>query len=249
MAHTPNREKVYIALGKWTVDAIDRLLRNASMIKNHGKRIGLISEYLLGIPYRKNTLNSVEGSREVLVIDLSAMDCFTFIDYVEAMCLSTSFDDFRTILKRVRYRGGKVAYQTRNHFFTDWKWHNRSFVEDITGRISDKRAVTMIKRLNMKRDGTPFVQGIAPFYREMCYIPSRYRDQRVIDALKTGDYVGIYTEEDGLDCSHVGIVIKGRDGQTLFRHASSQVIYKRVIDEELAPYLALRPGLIVFRPK
>jgi hypothetical protein len=83
----------------------------------------------------------------------------------------------------------------------------------------------------------------------MCYIPSRYIDQRVIDALKTGDYVGIYTEEDDLDCSHVGIVIRGRDGQTLFRHASSQVIYKRVIDEELAPYLALRPGLIVFRPK
>jgi hypothetical protein len=64
----------------------------------------MISEEFLGIPYRGFTLVGDREIPERLVIDLEGMDCFTFLDYVEAIRLSRSADDFPHALIGVRYR-------------------------------------------------------------------------------------------------------------------------------------------------
>jgi hypothetical protein len=46
---------------------------------------------------------------------------------------------------------------------------------------------------------------------------------------KDSDYNWNIYKEDGLDCSHVGIVIKVGVDKPLFRHASSQASYNKVI--------------------
>jgi hypothetical protein len=66
--------------------------------------------------------------------------------------------------------------------------------------------------------------------------------------MRTGDYVGIYSEIKGLDVSHVGIVIK--DGDKIYlRHASSQKKQRKVVDQDFKDYIFKKPGIIVFRPK
>ena len=72
---------------------------------------------------------------EVLTINLAGVDCFTLLDYVEAMRLSASFDDFKKNLKKIRYQSGIVDYQHRNHFFTDWIEFNSDLVADVTKQI------------------------------------------------------------------------------------------------------------------
>lgn len=237
-----------ITLGRWTEEGIESLLQVSSTIPDAGERIEFISRRFVGTPYGTNTLIGDEKKPEVLVIDLERVDCFTFLDYVEAMRLSGSFDEFREKVKRVRYQSGKVAYEKRNHFFTDWRELNSDFVEDITVRTGGEKTRRVRKMLNMRDDGTPFLPGIQSREREIGYIPSESLDRTVAANLRTGDYAGIYSERAGLDVSHAGIVIK--DGEGLhFRHASSAERHMKVVDEDLRAYLAAKPGLVLLRSK
>ena len=77
-------------------------------------------------------------------------------------------------------------------------------------------------------------------------MPSGLVDRGVLGSLRTGDYVGIYTEAEGLDVSHVGIII--RDGRRLlFRHASS--VKRKVLDQDFLPYINGKSGIVVLRPE
>ena len=241
-------EKMQTHLGKWTIEELDLLLRNSSLIRDVGERIGFLSKQFLGVAYQESTLVGGPHTPEILVLNLAGVDCFTLIDYVEAMRLSGSFSEFIESLRRVRYRRGEVSFEMRNHFFTDWVEYNAGTIGDVTAVIGGPKAITVRKRLNLRRDGTPIVQGIPPKEREIHYIPVNALDDLTLGRLKTGDYAGIYSDDDGLDVSHVGIIIRTEDGIFL-RHASSRMSHRKVIDEEFNDYIAEKQGLVVLRPR
>ena len=224
------------------------MLSESSKISRAGSRISAISRQFLTIDYRESTLIGDLNSPEVFVINLEGCDCFTFIDYIEAMRLSGSFSEFKENLKRVRYRSGKIAFANRNHFFTDWRECNAGFVEDVTGLVGSHNTISIQKTLNKREDGTHFLQGIPPTEITLQYVPSDVIDDAVCDKLFTGDYVGIYSGMPGLDVSHVGIIIKER-GSTFLRHASSEKEQRKVIDQDFKDYISIKPGIVVLRPK
>lgn len=229
--------------GRWTEKALDDLILKSSKIVDTGERIAFLSRQFLGMGYRESTLGvNTEGAEE-LVINLAAVDCFTFIDYVEAMRLSRSFAGFAEKLKKVRYRNADVSFEDRNHFFSDWRDSNGDFVEDVTAKVGGGYAVRVEKMLNEKEDGGNWVPGISVVRREIDYIPSPLPDD-VLARLTTGDYAGVYAEAAGLDVSHVGIVV--RDNDLILRHASSKS--RQVVDEDLREYFSNKPGVIVLRP-
>jgi hypothetical protein len=182
------------------------------------------------------------------VINLEGVDCFTFLDYVESMRQSSSFQEFKENLKRVRYQGGEVSFKKRNHFFTDWIEYDSPFVDDVTELIGSKKAISVKKLLNEKEDGTFFLLGIQPRERIIHYIPAIAIDDLIINELRTGDYVGLYSTERGLDVSHVGIFIKEKNNIYL-RHASSFEKHRKVVDQDFKQYIAKKPGIIVFRSR
>jgi hypothetical protein len=233
--------------GRWTADEFDGLIRQAARLQGPGERIAFISGHFLGIPYRESTLIGDVHIPENLVVDLGGMDCFTFLDYVEAIRMSSSLHDFAVVLQRVRYHGGVVTYRTRNHFFTGWVVYNTGFVTDITAQIGHGRAVGVQKELNRRADGSLWLEGIEPRLRTITFIPSAALDETVISGLRTGDYAGMYSEKEGLDVFHVGIIIRQQD-MLFLRHASSAPDAKAVIDQDFLTYMKSRPGLIVLRP-
>jgi hypothetical protein len=239
---------VHILLGKFSQEELDHIIRESSKIKAVGKRIDFLSRQFLGLDYVESTLIGDINTPEVFVINMEGVDCFTFIDYIEAMRLADSFSEFKNNLKKIRYSSGRVAFKNRNHFFTDWIEFNSDFVTDVTEKIGDKKFIRVIKTLNEKEDKTYFLPGIKPFQRQITYIPSDRIDESVINKLGTGDYVGIYSEIKGLDVSHVGIIIKDND-KVYLRHASSLKIYRKVIDQDFKKYISDKPGIIVLRPK
>jgi hypothetical protein len=241
-------EKEFISMGQWSVETLETLMKEAGSIDDPGERIGFLSRRSLGTFYEESTLIGDQKREEVLVVNLEAVDCFTFIDYVEAMRLSSSFPEFRESLKKIRYRGGVVSFENRKHFFTDWVEFNRDHVEDITDAVGFRNTRMVPKALNLKKDGTCFLPGIGPVHREIRYIPSSSLDNQVVGRLKTGDYIGIYSELDGLDVSHVGIFI--RVGRSLFlRHASSKKEIRQVVDEDFMEYVKKKLGIIILRPQ
>jgi hypothetical protein len=234
-----------VILGRWTEERVNAIMREAAEIQGAGERIAFFSEKFLGLPYQGKTLIGDIKTPEVFVINLSAVDCFTFIDYVEAMRLSASFSEFKDNLRRVRYKSGRITFENRNHFFTDWVESNSEFVEDATEEIGGKSSIKVEKMLNVKEDGTYFLNGIAPKMRAVKYIPSVAIDDSIISKLKTGDYTGIYSDIKGLDVSHVGIIIKDSD-KVYLRHASS--VKRKVVDEDFRDYIANKPGIVILRP-
>lgn len=54
------------------------------------------------------------------MIDFRGLDCFTYIDYVEALSTARSEGEFVQRLVDIRYVDGNIAFPQRKHFFTDW---------------------------------------------------------------------------------------------------------------------------------
>jgi hypothetical protein len=240
------RENEQINLGKWTEHDLNMILQEASRISENGKRIDILSRHFLEVQYRENTLTGSAMTPEDFVINLGALDCFTFLDYIEAMRLSTSFVDFKRNLVMVRYKSGKIDYINRNHFFSDWREFNKDIIQDISLQISVERTRTIKKILNLKEDGTLYLPGLAPVERTIDYIPASAIDESILWKCKTGDYIGIYTDEPGLDVTHVGIIIKNK-GEVYLRHASSLPECRKVIDQDFTTYMTGKPGFLVFR--
>ncbi|HIC77154.1 MAG TPA: DUF1460 domain-containing protein [Candidatus Dadabacteria bacterium] len=207
----------------------------------------LKSEVFLGVPYKSNTLIGDKNTKEKLVVNLEAMDCFTYLDYVHALRVENPRDyyDFIDNLKHTRYKKGVVSFETRNHFFYDWSL-NVQDIKDITKEIRHDKVTTVTKRLNKKSDGSLFVDGIPIREVEISYLNPRFLTKNNLNLLNNLDYIGIYSEKEGLDVSHVGIlIIKG--GKWYFRHASNKPEIDSVVDVDFLEYIKSMPGIIVYR--
>jgi hypothetical protein len=241
-------KKEEINLGKWDQDKLQNILTKTSQINRMGRKIDFISRQFLGIQYSEGTLIGDEKTNEVLTVNLSGVDCFTFIDYVEALSLSNSFSVFKNNLVHVRYRTGIISFDHRNHFFSDWSIFNRDLIEDATVKVGGRYTRSYRKMLNVKENGTLYLPGITPIERTINYIPASTLNRSTLRKLKTGDYVGIYADNPGLDVTHVGIIIKSK-GTTYLRHASSLSDARKVIDQDFLAYMVGKPGFLVLRPQ
>jgi hypothetical protein len=200
------------------------------------KDISLLSEKFLNISYVSNTLsnNDINTSKENLIINFDALDCFTFIDTIEALKGSTTKDQFKNNLVEIRYKNGNISYQMRNHFFSDWIVSNS--MSDITCTLGPCKKVTKYLNQNEK-----YLKEIATVKRQISYIKTTKID---LSLLKNGDYIGIYTDKKALDVTHTGLIIKKFD-KVFIRHASS--LEKKIIDSELLEYTKNKSGIIVYR--
>ena len=239
---------MYTNLGRWTVVEIDRIIHEASTISDTGERISFLSDMFLGLSYREATLHGNSETEEVLTVDFSGVDCFTFIDYVEAMRRSDSFNGFLANLRTVRYRNGTVVHEKRNHFFTDWAENGLPYVTDVTEEIGGGKARSIVKTLNLRDNGTPILPGIKTLRRIINFIPAETVDSTVLAKLRSGDYAGIYSPLQGLDVSHVGIIRKV-EKTIILTHASSDSRHRKVIDQDLREYISGKPGLLVLRAR
>ena len=233
-------------VGLWADAELTQVITSANQYVSPGEQIVKISDYFINTPYAANTLVGGPLEAEQLVINLSAFDCFTFLDIVEALRRSSAVDDFHTQLKNVRYHNGTVAYAMRRHFFSDWVTGDDTPINDVTAGVGQGNAQAVVKQLNRRSDGTRWLPEIPIVSREISYIPLSEIDAQMLSLLQTGDYVGVYSELAGLDVSHTGLVVKSK-GKLMLRHASSRRGVERVIDEELISYLQGKPGLIVYR--
>lgn len=211
-----------------------------------GARIAAVSAQFLGTPYQAQTLIGSPMTPEKLVVDLRSVDCFTYLDYVEALRKSSSYAGFVQNLVRTRYSDNQVSYFHRRHFFTDWAATQPVNAYDVTRELSE-HSLSVTKDLNRKADGSPFLAQLGVTRRQVNYIPSRYVDQALLARLRTGDYIGIYTPEQGLDVTHAGIYITTDQGPML-RNASYRVANMKVVDSPFLAYVKSVPGIVVLRP-
>ena len=210
------------------------------------RRAEALSRQFLGTPYGADTLVGSATEPEQLVVELEQMDCFTFADYVEALKRAENRDEFIDALIAVRYQDGLIEFASRRHFFTDWAAGTPAIATDVTADLSAD-TVTVAKNLNQKDAGGVYLPGLPVVAREVTYLPSGSVDDTVLSRLRTGDYVGAYAADGGLDVTHVGLFVAGPNGP-LLRNASSLSSDQRVVDSPFLDYVRTVPGIVVLRP-
>lgn len=225
-----------IDLGKWDENSFNNFLKKE-------KSIDELSSTFLNTPYEANVLIGSKNKKEELVIDLANLDCFTYIDYVEAIKNSNDFESFKKNLISTRYKNSTITFENRNHFFTDWISQNG--FENINSKLSSNTKKTT-KYLNKKDEESLYLNGIDIVKREIEYLEPKYITKDILSKLQTGDYIGIYTPLNGLDVTHTGMIIK-KDGKTFFRHASSKKSNRKVVDELFSEYINKTSGVLVLR--
>lgn len=231
---------------RWHNEAADTTTITRILVKatdlcasNPNQLVEFIGREFIGTPYKAGTL---EGSPEALTVNLEEMDCTTFMETVVALALTVenhrcSWIDFLDMLETIRYRNGYAdGYASRLHYISDWVITNthRGYIKDVTDRIpqSDVQIKTL-DFMSRNRSKYPALSDSATFegiknmevgYRShrFPYIKSaRLSSKPIINALKGGDIVALTTKTNGLDVSHVGILVIEKDGPHLL-HASSK---------------------------
>lgn len=253
--------------------AVERLLETGRKERGDENRVIYYGKKFLDVPYAAHTLEV--GDEEKLVVNLSQMDCTTFVEYVAALSMCDvkgqgRFRDFCDNLTRIRYRNGVIdGYASRLHYFTWWGEDNEkmNIVEEI---VSDEAPFTAVqtvqidymsshpslyKRLRSDAGLIPLIKEYerATNGKQYRYIPkSRLGGTREqLASVCSGDIVSIITNKKGLDTSHVGIAV-WQDGRLHLMHASS-LKKKVVLDSETfynySKKQASQLGIRVYRMK
>ncbi|MEG8064070.1 DUF1460 domain-containing protein [Xanthomonas hortorum pv. gardneri] len=240
---------VHAEMDPSTLQTLNRVLHQASTHRglSPGHLIKLLSAEFLGTPYQANMLQGSATTPEQLIIDFRGLDCFTYLDYVEAARHAHSQQDFVDRVILTRYVDGIIGFTSRKHFFSDWVARPYQLADDITATLSP-RAVSVDKALNLKADGSNYLPGLPVVQRSITYIPAADVDSTVVRRLRTGDYVGRYSPAPGLDVSHVGIFVMTDQGPVL-RNASSRPENEKVVDSPFMEYVARTQGIVVYRPR
>jgi len=243
-AHSVDKLRLHATVGQRA--DFQEAIETAAAFSSIPERIAFLSHRFLDTPYRDHPLGGGPGLPENPEIAFDELDCFTFLDLIEAMRRCHSWEDVAKTLKRIRYAAGRISYETRNHFFSGWQRNSTDWISDETATIGGPASVHVNKHMNRKPDGSAWVPGIPQQESSFDYIPSPAVDENILGQIQTGDYIGIYAVDEGLDVTHVGIFIRRYDA-TMLRHASS--IHRKVVDEPFMDYVAGKPGILIYRPE
>lgn len=227
-----------------------------------------VARQFMGTPYVAHTLET--GPEEKLVINLSEMDCTTFIEYSLAMARtiksgSPDLEKFVGELEKIRYRHGKRdGYLSRLHYFSEWILDNgrRGNIKDVSREIAHILYPNKIDFMSQHagsyqvlKENPELVLQISKLEESLSqevfwYIP-KGQFSSFGEMIQDGDIIAFTTHIAGLDVIHTGIAIR-EDGQLKLLHASS--VDKEVVISSgtLAEYLQNSrnaSGVMVARPQ
>ena len=235
---------------------VEELLR---MQPTGGSDVLFYARHFIGMPYVAHTLE--KDPRERLVVNLRELDCTTLVETVLALTMTkrqgdTSFLAYCHNLMRLRYRGGQMnGYLSRLHYFTWWMHDNvaRGTMQHVEDAQHFTAPITVNNfYMSQHADQYAFLRGNAAYtdsIRAMeqaangpdgCYLPEEATalPQNRLKSVHDGDLVAIVTTKAGLDYSHLGFAVWGKDGRLHLLNASS--VRHRVVEEPMTLHRYLK---------
>jgi len=220
---------------------VEQLLSKSKSYRSAGSRIEILSRHFVGHPYQINPLIGSADTPEVFTVSLDAFDCVTYIETILALSLAKNTDEFLEYLRKIRYGGGRVTWERRNHYMTEWIRSNvRAGALKRMSLPTDVAQVVKERTLN----GVP---GLPPVRARFSCVP-RPAIGKLTGRLQTGDLIFFASTRKHLDVFHCGIVIR-EGNRTLVRHASRSK--GGVVEQDLNDFLKANrmAGVIIARPK
>jgi len=267
MATPPTEAQNTVQYSRQDSIMVERIIHIVKSKRQLSDTLLYIARCLKGVPYVAKTLEV--NDREQLIVNLRQLDCTTYVETVLAIYLcckerKTTFEDFCTNLRRIRYADSEVAYSTRLHYFSWWIESNThaGIVREITScdapftktQTLDLHFMSRNSQLYpMLKNNSLLIKDIADREQRLCGTTVRYIPKDSIDnsallksTIRDGDILAIVTNKAGLDISHVGFAVWKKDGLHLL---NASQIRKRVVEEPqtLHDYMAKRASQIGIR--
>ncbi len=232
-----------------------------------GDIIAVIGRSFLGTEYAAHTLD--KGNKEQLVIDLSGLDCTTFLEtsLSFARCIKenkTSFTDFEKQLTRIRYRGGIIKnFPSRLNYFSDWIYDNvkKGIIKNVSKDLGGVPVRFNVDFMSAHPDA--YIQlKENPSYIPEIKLQEKEISQRIYyyipkekiaacqNKIENGDLIAFTTDIKGLDITHVGIAVKMKNGSIHLLHAPNVGYKVQITDYSLPVYISKikkDTGIIVLR--
>lgn len=209
---------------------------------DYGKRVAAVACRTLGTPYADGPLGEGPGGKHDTdpLIDHTRVDCVTFVEQTLALAATKSYGEATALLQRIRYRGGKVSFETRNHFMVaDWLENNHSFCRELTSDLGvpAERVTRRISRKGFfKRVDAPELGQDTPDRDvEITYIPAAEAGAAAV-RMPSPSLVVFVGRIDWLFALHCGFFIRSEQGVGLLYHASSKG--GKVLAQPFAEYAA-----------
>lgn len=212
------------------------------------------AKQLLDIPYIAHTL---EGDTEMLTINIDELDCTTYVETVYALARTTlsqrsTWRDFANNLESVRYRNGEMTdYASRLHYISDWIMNNsaRGNIKEITTEFGGcKYIIKTIDFMSKHREYYPAMAD-STIYEKIRNYEIGYRSHRfpyikkellytknVLNGFESGDIIAMVTKTEGLDISHLGLVLK-ENNKLYFINASMGGKKVQIEKSQFADYM------------
>ena len=219
---------------------VQQLLSETKHDRCAGSRIDVLSCRFLGHPYKPNPLTGSADTAEVFTASLDGFDCVTYLETILALARASNVDDFVEWLRKIRYEQGRIQWERRNHYMTQWIRNNvregivRPVPMPAVPVLSRERVLNVVPGLTSQRTRVKCVPKAA--------VP------RLAAYLQSGDLIFFVSTRKHLDMFHAGIIV--RDGKSmLMRHASRS--QGGVVEQELSEFLKANrmAGVIVVRPQ
>lgn len=206
--------------------SLERLIADSRGLPRISERIDLISRRFLGVRYQRNTMVGSMTRPEQFIIRDDVFDCVTLCEVVLAAAIARDLPEFETVLRRIRYNGGVVQYDKRNHYWADWC--KRNVDNGICKPVAIEPSVTIDKKVTWHREfGDHPVSFVAIDTATML-------NKRSL--LMPGDIIGFVSRRASLDYYHTGFIAFGKGGELLLRSAS--LSRGRVLDEPMTGFIA-----------
>lgn len=239
-----------------------------------GDRTVRVARELTGSPYVNYSLE-VDNRIESPVVNLNAMDCWTFYENALAISRMLTFkegpyrpEDMLKMIEIERYRNGTCTgnYLSRMHQLEEVFHDNqrRGLATNITshlhGSVRIKREIHEMtvqwRNYRYLKHNPSLIAPMGEIEARVSKLPVYHVPKDKVRAaeacLQNGDICAITTHDPNAYTSHVGLIVKIH-GRAYFTHATSERSKGRmiIIDRPISDYLYENPkhaGMIICRP-
>lgn len=246
-------------------EMLSKLSQENLSSKSPNELVISIGKEFLKTPYVEKTLE-LPGD-EKLVINLTGLDCTTYLETVVTLVRLAeqgdfTFEAFEKELELLRYRYGiNAGYFSRLHYFSDWIYENqqKGIIKDITQEIGGSpypntpSFMSENQKFYAQLRESKNLEAIKSTEAEILergyfYIP-KAEISKLEKSIQSGDIIAITTSMSNLDIVHTGFAIE-KNGRIHLLHASSINMKVEISEKPLSDYLAgnkSQSGIIISR--
>ena len=223
----------------------------ADSIGDYYRRIAFFSNALMGRPYLLGPTG--EGAQGKVdrkpLMNMERFDCVTFLEHVLALARAKSEDSIFPALQRIRYFDGKIAFESRKHYFVeDWIGHNQGLValarmpgDTVIVRTMDKKAFFAAKGIAYADSNPKTAIPYLPIDKAIALARSWPGPDTLMG-------IGFVSNAPNICVFHTGFLFARKGEPLVFRHASQ--LKGMVAEQPLADYLEAKrsktPGVLFF---